>query len=72
MKTIVTLRREAGMTQLELAVKLETSVTSVASWEQGKYDPSARQLRRMAALFGVRCEDIDLPSDHKENHRPPD
>ena len=71
METIRDLRRKAGMTQQDLAVRLGVSVTSVSSWEQGKYDPNARQFRHMARIFGVGCDDFVLPSDERDRFRGP-
>lgn len=63
METIAALRRRVGMTQQSLAHRLGVSVTSVASWEQGKYDPNARQFRELCRILDVDIEQIMLPSE---------
>lgn len=46
-------RREAGFSNAEsLAVPLEVGVRTVQRWEQGKSEPSVRQVLRIAALTG--------------------
>lgn len=63
MKSIGELRRLAKLSQRELAEKIGSSSTSVANWEQGIYDPSARQLLKLAAVFGVDPREIVLPKE---------
>lgn len=60
MKTIRDLRRSAGMTQLELAVRLGVTPVTVYNWERGKYEPKASQLRALARVFGVSMDEIDF------------
>lgn len=47
------LRKQHGMTQLELAEKLNLSRQAVSRWERGTAEPSTENLVRIAALFGV-------------------
>lgn len=65
MKTIRTLRREQGFTQLDLAYRLGCTPTTVHNWERGKYKPRAEQLLALAAVFRTRVEAIalDPPTD---------
>ncbi len=51
-------RCEAGLTQTELAEKLNVSNKAVSKWETGKSKPSTNTLRKMAALFGVSVEEL--------------
>ena len=62
-KTIRELREERSWTQLELAVKLEVTPSTVYNWERGKNEPTASKLRQMARLFDVPMETIALPED---------
>ncbi len=65
MRTIRELRREKGWSRFELALKLGIDKSTLAKWEQGKFEPRASQLRTMASMFGVSMDDIWLPEDRK-------
>ena len=60
-KTIRQLREELGLTQLELANKLDVTPATVYTWERGRNEPRVSQLRKLADLFGVLMDDIALP-----------
>ena len=60
MKTIRELREAAGLTQVQLAHRLDVTPSSVYAWESGRSEPRASQLRAMAKLFGVSMDDIDF------------
>lgn len=60
---IGTLRREAGMTQLELADKLNYSDKAVSKWERGESVPDIVTLKSVADLFGVTVDYL-LRADH--------
>ncbi len=60
MRTIRELRESAGLTQLELANELGVTPSAVYSWERGRNEPRASQLRLMATLFRVSMDDIDF------------
>jgi hypothetical protein len=51
---IRTARREAGLTQAELALRAETSQPAVARYEQGSAIPTLRTLERLLAACGRR------------------
>jgi uncharacterized protein with HEPN domain/DNA-binding XRE family transcriptional regulator len=51
---IRTARREAGLTQAELALRAETSQPAVARYEQGSAVPTLRTLERLLAACGRR------------------
>ncbi len=63
-KNITRLRKLFGMTQLELAEKLNYSDKSVSKWEQGNGIPDVRILVQLAELFNVSVD--DLVREHKE------
>lgn len=63
MKTIRELRESAGLTQAQLAARLECTPSTVYNWERGRNEPKASQLRAMAVLFGVSMDDIDFEAD---------
>lgn len=66
MKTIRELREERGWTQLELAVKVGVTPSTVWSWEKGRYEPRASQLRAIAETFGVSMDDIALALEREK------
>lgn len=63
-RTIRAWRLERGMTQEQLAAAVGVSHISVGNWDNGRAEPSARQLENLAAVFGVRMDQIAF---HKED-----
>lgn len=57
------LRKEKGMTQLDLAKALNVSNSAVAMWETGKRKPSVEIFDRLAEVFGRRIDYIRGVSD---------
>jgi ribosome-binding protein aMBF1 (putative translation factor) len=51
---IIEARSRAGLTQEELAAKMETSQSAIARLESGRMIPSGRTLRRFAKATGTR------------------
>ena len=54
-------REREGLSQGELALRLEVSRQTVNALETGKYDPSLPLAFRIARLFDGRIEDIFMP-----------
>lgn len=52
-KNLVTLRKKSGMTQNELAQKLNYSDNAVSRWERGELSPSIEVLENIAEIYGV-------------------
>lgn len=52
------LRLERGMSQADLAEKLEVSRQSVNAIETGKFDPSLPLAFKLARLFGRRIDSM--------------
>ena len=50
------LRHECGMSQDELAEKLDVSRQSVSKWESGKALPDSDKVLALAELFGVSTD----------------
>lgn len=46
-------RRRAGLTQKQLAERIETTQSAVARWERGRVEPSFETLRRIAGACGL-------------------
>ena len=51
---IIEARSRAGLTQEELAAKMETSQSAIARLESGRMIPSGRTLKRLAKATGTR------------------
>ena len=59
---LAVLRAERAWTQSDLAERLDVSRQTVNSIEKGKYDPSLPLAFRIAALFGLKIEDVFDPT----------
>lgn len=57
-KNIATLRVQNGLTQLELAEKLNYSDKAVSKWERGESLPDITAFCEMSEIFGVSVDDI--------------
>lgn len=64
--SIKKLREERGMTQDELAEKLNVTRQAVSNWETGKTQPDIETLTRLAEIFDVSVERIIYGSERKE------
>lgn len=53
---LISLRKESGLTQTELAEKLTVSRQTVSNWELGEAIPSADNLGRLSELYGVSMD----------------
>ena len=53
---IAVLRREAGMSQAQLAQALQISPSAVGMYEQGRREPSADTLVALSRIFGVTTD----------------
>jgi transcriptional regulator with XRE-family HTH domain len=66
-KTIRELREGKGWTQAEFAFHLRVTPSSVYSWEAGKYEPKASQVRAIAKLCGVSMDAIAFEVEDAKN-----
>ena len=53
---IAALRKEAGLSQAELAEKLQISASAMGMYEQGRREPSAQMLVSLAQILGVTTD----------------
>lgn len=67
---LTALRKEKGITQLQLAEKLDVSRQAVSRWEAGTAEPSTNNLKILSTLYGVTVdyllctnEDQDIPKE---------
>lgn len=57
-KKIATLRKEANMTQMELADRMGISFQAVSNWERGNSMPDISKLPELAEIFGVTLDEL--------------
>ena len=53
---IATLRRAAGLSQGDLAQRLQVSTSAIGMYEQGRREPSAEILVTLSRIFGVTVD----------------
>ena len=63
-ENISALRRDAGMTQAELAEKLNYTDKAVSKWERGESIPDVAVLKDIADLYGVTVDYL-LKAEHE-------
>ena len=64
-KNICDLRTAKGMTQLELAEKLNYSDKAVSKWERGESVPDITVLKEIADLFDVTLDYLVEPGNSR-------
>lgn len=52
------LRAKAGLTQLEIAEKLDVSAAAIGAWENGRAKPRLTKLGQLAELLGTSAADL--------------
>ena len=57
-KNLIKYRKENGLTQQELAEKLNYSYKSISKWERGEGVPDIYILKQIAELYNVTVNDI--------------
>ena len=74
---LITLRTQAGLSQLDLAEKLEISRQAISRWEVGLAVPNTENLKVLSKLYGVSIDyllndDAEIVSLHDEGQKPAD
>lgn len=59
-KKIKQLRKNKGMTQEELELKVDISRSTISNYETGRRTPHLQDLQKIAAAFGVGLEYFDM------------
>ena len=62
-ENITKLRQQSGMTQAELAERLNYSDKAVSKWERGESLPDVSVLYEISRLFGVTVDDLITSAD---------
>lgn len=52
------LRLRAGLTQAQLAKKMNVDQSCVSLWESGKTSPAKKLLRKLAKVLGVPLDEL--------------
>ena len=68
---MVMLRKAKGLTQLQVAEKINVSRQAISKWESGSAVPSINNLKYLAALYGVSVDyllkdDIEWIGQHED------
>ena len=72
-ENIYTLRRKAGLSQEQLAERLEVTRQTISKWEGGHSVPDLEKLQAMAAVFGVTLDELtgtEVPAPPKQSPKP--
>lgn len=64
------LRTQAGLTQQELADRVDVSRQTIISLENGRYNPSILLAFRLSKLFGQTIEEIFIYQEENDNEKP--
>ena len=54
-------RVNAGLTQAEMAERLDVAPVTIWKWETGKSEPKVNQFKRFCEVCGLKMDDIFLP-----------
>ena len=65
---IVSLRKEKGLTQDQLAEKLFVTQKTISSWEVGRTLPSIEDIINISNLFNIKVDDVLKNSEIKEEY----
>ncbi len=63
------IRKQHGITQEELAEKLEVSRQTIGSLENGRYNPSILLAFKISRLFNLSIEKIFIYEESVENEK---
>lgn len=55
-------RKRAGLTQAQVAERVDVDQTSVSHWEAGRAAPCKKHRERLARLYGVTVEELTGPA----------
>lgn len=56
--TLQELRRSKGLRQIDVASKLDVSLSTVSNWEMGRFGISKPHIKKVAKLYGVTAEEL--------------
>lgn len=65
-KTIRELREALYLTQFELAAKVGVRPETISLWERSERRPRVQHIRKLAEVFDVRPNEIQIPEPEKK------
>ena len=68
-ETIATLRKEKGMTQSQLAEKMNVTDKAVSKWERDLSCPDINSIPKLAEVLDVSVEELLSAQSKKESHK---
>lgn len=69
-KRLKILRKEANLTQTQLANSIETSQQNIGLWENGKRNPKYEMVEKLAHFFNVSTDYLLGKSDIRQTSEP--
>ncbi len=66
---LISYRKKAGLSQLELAKKLQYSNKNISKWENGETTPNIFTLKKIAQLYGITVDDLLCEPSHEADER---
>lgn len=67
---LASLRKEQGLTQLQLAEQLHYSDKAVSKWERGESMPDLAVMKQLADFYGIRIDDFLLTPEQRAEAQP--
>ena len=64
-------RKQAGLTQIELAEKLGVSIATLRRWEAGETAPTGTRIIEIASLLGISPDGLISDNESSENRKVP-
>lgn len=65
-ENLVKFRRESGLTQLDIAKKLNYSDKAVSKWERGEAVPDAFVLKQLSAIYNISVDELLCKKEDKK------
>jgi transcriptional regulator with XRE-family HTH domain len=61
--TLRDLREAAYLSQMELAIRVGVTTSTISTWERGIKRPALANIRRLAEIYGKTPKEIDVAID---------
>ncbi len=62
-------RKQLGLTQSQVAEKLDVNQAAVSWWESGRWKPLRKYQKKLAALYGVTADELLKAMEEAERCR---
>ena len=59
-------RKRVGMTQAQLAKKMNVTQSAVSWWESGRWEPCRKYHKKLAKIFGITVDELTGGSEGEE------